>query len=246
MAHPGNVWYNACDTFSYITLVYLHIRFSNQKLILILNAYKIFSYNNKNCNPPNNKPEMPMITIKGAFIMELWTKSRSYSLLRVTVKIQMPSSIINYRRYSLMKTFTNIANGNLQNDNRTREHTFFAVGITTNMFRPISRPTEWIFSSFVNTLRWRHNDHESVSNHQPHGCLLNRLFRRRSKKTSKFSVTGLCAGNSPGHKGPVTRKMFPFDYVIMIILFAKINWKGEILPINLTHLLRSYKIFDDV
>ena len=42
----------------------------------------------------------------------------------------------------------------------------------------------------------------------------------RSKKTSKFRVTGLCVGNSPGpvnspHKGPVTRKMFPFDDVIM-------------------------------
>ena len=28
-------------------------------------------------------------------------------------------------------------------------------------------------------------------------CLLNRLFRRRSKKTSKLRVTGLCAGNLP-------------------------------------------------
>ena len=46
------------------------------------------------------------------------------------------------------------------------------------------------------TLQWRHNEHESVSNHQPHDCLLNRLFRRRSKKTSKLRVTGLCAGNS--------------------------------------------------
>ena len=36
-----------------------------------------------------------------------------------------------------------------------------------------------------------------VSNHQPHDCLLNRLFRCRSKKTSKLRVTGLCAGNSP-------------------------------------------------
>ena len=27
---------------------------------------------------------------------------------------------------------------------------------------------------------------------QPHGCLLNRLFRRRPKKTSKLRVTGLC------------------------------------------------------
>ena len=47
-----------------------------------------------------------------------------------------------------------------------------------------------------------------------HDCLLNRLFRRRSKKTSKLRITGLCAVNSP-HKGPVTRKMFPFDDVIM-------------------------------
>ena len=31
-----------------------------------------------------------------------------------------------------------------------------------------------------------------------HDCFLNRLFRRRSKKTSKLRVTGLCAGNSPG------------------------------------------------
>ena len=47
------------------------------------------------------------------------------------------------------------------------------------------------------TLQWRYNDHDGISNHQPHGCLLNRLFRRRSKKTSKLPVTGLCAGNSP-------------------------------------------------
>ena len=47
-------------------------------------------------------------------------------------------------------------------------------------------------------LRWRHNGHDSVSNHQPHHCLFNRLFRRRSKKTSKLRVTGLCVGNSPG------------------------------------------------
>ena len=47
------------------------------------------------------------------------------------------------------------------------------------------------------TLHWRHNDHDGVSNHQPRGCLLNRLFRRRSKKTSKLRVTGFSAGNSP-------------------------------------------------
>ena len=45
----------------------------------------------------------------------------------------------------------------------------------------------------LKSLRWR----DSVSNHQPHDCLLNLLFRRRSKKTSKLRVTGPCAGNSP-------------------------------------------------
>ena len=76
----------------------------------------------------------------------------------------------------------------------------------------------WLWSL---SLWWRHNDHDSVSNHQPDECLLNRLFRRTSKKTPKLRVTGLCVGNSPGpvnspHKGPVTRKMFPFDDVIMM------------------------------
>ena len=74
--------------------------------------------------------------------------------------------------------------------------------------------------SYHKSLQWRHYDQDGVSNHQPRGCILNRLFRRRSKKTSKLRVTGLCVGNSRGpvnspHKGPVTRKMFPFDDVIM-------------------------------
>ena len=59
-------------------------------------------------------------------------------------------------------------------------------------------------------LRWSHNE--------PGNCLLSRLFSRRSKETSQLCVTGLCEGNSPAnypHKGPVTRKMFPFDYFIM-------------------------------
>ena len=77
------------------------------------------------------------------------------------------------------------------------------------------------FQNINLSLRWRHNGPDSESNHQPHGCLLNRLFRRRSRKTSKLRVTGLWVGNSPGpvnspHKWPVTRKMFPFDDVIMI------------------------------
>ena len=51
-------------------------------------------------------------------------------------------------------------------------------------------------SSDCMPLQWRHNVLDGVSDHQPQGCLLNRLFRRRSKETSKLRVTGLCAGNS--------------------------------------------------
>ena len=47
------------------------------------------------------------------------------------------------------------------------------------------------------TLQWRHSGRYNVSNHQPHDCLLNRLFSRGSKKTSKLRVSGLCAGSSP-------------------------------------------------
>ena len=67
-------------------------------------------------------------------------------------------------------------------------------------------------------LQWPHNGHNGISNHQPHDCLLNRLFRCRSKKTSKLRVTGLCSGkwpvNSP-HKWPVMQKLLPFGDVIM-------------------------------
>ena len=51
---------------------------------------------------------------------------------------------------------------------------------------------------------------------------------RRSKKTSKHCVTGICVGNPPvtagsPHKGPVTRKMFPSDDVIIHTDFFLLN-----------------------
>ena len=73
----------------------------------------------------------------------------------------------------------------------------------------------------IGPLLWRHNGRDGVSNHQPHDCLLNRLFRRRWKKTSNLCVTGLCEGNSPGTgEFPAQRasigEMLPFDDVIML------------------------------
>ena len=65
----------------------------------------------------------------------------------------------------------------------------FMRGINFRVYRP------YILSH--SALQWRHNERDGVSNHRRLDCLLKRLFRRRSKKTSKLPVTGLCEGNSP-------------------------------------------------
>ena len=110
---------------------------------------------------------------------------------------------------------------------------------------------EWIViccqrtvSTSARSLPWRHNGCGSVSNHQPHDCLLSRLFRRRSKKTSKLRVTGLCAGSSPGtgefpHKWPVTRKIFPFDDVIKLCVAFELIRAWWRIPTSGYHQLSS-------
>ena len=80
--------------------------------------------------------------------------------------------------------------------------------------------TLWYGNADPHSLLWSHNGRDGVSNNQPQDCLLNRLFGRRSKKSSKLRVIGIYAGNSPGlvnsqHKWPVMRKMFPFHDVIL-------------------------------
>ena len=59
-----------------------------------------------------------------------------------------------------------------------------------------------IASCNLSSLQWRHNERGGVSNDRCLDCLLNRLFRRRSKKTSASPVTD----GFPSQK-PVTRKM---------------------------------------
>ena len=80
-----------------------------------------------------------------------------------------------------------------------------------------------------NPLQWRHNGRDNFSNHQSHDCLLNRLFRRISKKTSKLRVTGLCAGNSPG-TGEFPAQMASYAENISL------SWRHHEYPDN----IRSY------
>ena len=78
------------------------------------------------------------------------------------------------------------------------------------------------------SLQWRRNGRKSVSKSPASRLFSNRLIRRRPKKTSKLRITGLCAGNSPGNgefpaQMASTRKMFPFDDVIMIKFCRRCN-----------------------
>ena len=75
-------------------------------------------------------------------------------------------------------------------------------------------------SNFKVTLQWHHNWRDGISNHKRLDCLLNRLFRLRSQKHQSSASLAFVRGIHWGpvnsrHKGPVTRKMFPFDDVIM-------------------------------
>ena len=75
----------------------------------------------------------------------------------------------------------------------------------TPTFRPNGQATGVFYEIFGEkwprnigmAFQWRHNEHDNISNQQPHDYLLNHLFRRRSKKISKLRVTGLCEGNTP-------------------------------------------------
>ena len=78
----------------------------------------------------------------------------------------------------------------------------------------------------------------------------NRLFRRISNKTSKLCLTYLCAGNSPvtaefPHKWPVTRKMFPFDDVIMRKSMAS-RYIFCYLLLRHGHVISSHSFFEDI
>ena len=68
----------------------------------------------------------------------------------------------------------------------------FSLSVCVDFSPSVGWPCTW-----YTPLQWRHNERNSVSNNWRLDGLLNRFFRRRSKKTSKLRVTGQCEGNSP-------------------------------------------------
>ena len=74
-------------------------------------------------------------------------------------------------------------------------HVMLLIWLTTRLFFDLKRRLTKGSGPYFIALHWHHNECDGVSNHQPHDCLLTRLFRRRSKKNSKLPVSGLCEGN---------------------------------------------------
>ena len=118
------------------------------------------------------------------------------------------------------------------------------ISSAMNLYRSIVHLSLFVCPLAVTPLQWRLNGCDGVSNHQPHHCLLNRLFRRRSKKTSKLCITGLCAGNSPlTGEFPAqmagNAEMFLFDDVIMT-LWGVLSRKLPELETNM-HVLHTFQ-----
>ena len=83
-----------------------------------------------------------------------------------------------------------------------------------------------------NALQWRHNDSNGVANHWSLDCLLNRLSKRRSKKTSRLRVTRLCEGNPPVTGGLPSQRASNSEYV-------SIWWRHGIIMRYYIHLNRQ-------
>ena len=73
----------------------------------------------------------------------------------------------------------------------------------------------------IGPLQWLHDERDCVSNHRYLGCLLNRLFRRKSEKKIQATCHWHLWGEFTGerwiypHKGQVILKMFPLNDVII-------------------------------
>ena len=83
---------------------------------------------------------------------------------------------------------------------------------------------------FQVSLQWRHNGSDGVSNHQPHDCLLNRLFRHRSNKTSYLPLWSslLSTRNIVPHKQWIN---FADTFLSHLFCIRRRTWPG--IPLSL-------------
>ena len=102
------------------------------------------------------------------------------------------------------------------------------VGVVIPWFHVTIYPMQYDFR--CNSLQWRHNERDGVYNNRRFRYLSNRLFRHRSKTTSKLRVTVV----SP-HKGPITRKYsIWWRHHVLVLLTVHIGL--------ITHIIHNVKV----
>ena len=101
----------------------------------------------------------------------------------------------------------------------SRKYLSYCVSLFLRLYSIINEISYYVYKLHT-TLKWRYNGRDNGPNHRRFYCLLNRLFRRRSKKNQRSASAAFVRGihrwpvNSP-HKGQVTWKTIPFEDVII-------------------------------
>ena len=80
----------------------------------------------------------------------------------------------------------------------------------------------WYHQLEFPTLQWRHNDHDGISNHQPHGCLLNRLQTQINENIKAPRHWPLCGEFTGTGEFPAQRASYGEN--------VSIWWRHHVLP----------------
>ena len=145
------------------------------------------------------------------------------NLLRVTRLIYLWRSFITYHRLQWC-IFVEVEDRSFYNWSKYSGKVWpfdnsSCSGDTNDFDKHLTGPWVVLLINRHFTLQWRHDERDGVSNQQHRDCLLNRLGADQRKHQSYASlafVRGIhrLPVNYP-HKGQSTRKIFPFDDVIM-------------------------------
>ena len=112
----------------------------------------------------------------------------------------------------------------------------------------VAKPAFIIDLIIPNSLQSRHNGHDNVSNHQPHhfySTVHSGADQRKHQSSASLAfMQGIHRGPmNPPHKWLVTRKMFPFDDVIMyerLVNFAIKYNRSFLLVLQKVNVIETY------
>ena len=93
---------------------------------------------------------------------------------------EAPMTWIRKMQNTLVKLLTHFWG----DDSRFRMNTDLITTVTTDvLITAVTSPSA--DTELATTLQWRHKERNGVSNHQPHECLVNRLFKAQIKENIK-------------------------------------------------------------